>query len=78
LFKFGIFGRGGIGWREDLALDDSGVDLDLVEPRRVDRQVNRDQPRMGRLKTLDGGLAAMRAAVVEDPGDAPCQRCSMR
>jgi len=29
---------------------------------------------MGRLKTLDGGLAAMRAAVVEDPGDAPCQR----
>src|SRR5450756_2601349 len=46
--------RGGVGRGEDLALEDAEVDLDLVEPARVDWQVDRDQPWIGRLKTLDG------------------------
>src|SRR3972149_4910057 len=35
--------RGRVGRREDLALEDAEVDLDLIEPRRVDRQVDEAQ-----------------------------------
>src|ERR1019366_8176300 len=36
--------RGGIGRREDLALEDAEIDLDLVEPTGVDRQMNGHEP----------------------------------
>ena len=63
--------RGGIGWREDLALEDAEVDLDLVEPTGVDREMDGHEARVHLHETSDGGLAPMRAAVVEDPEDAP-------
>ncbi len=54
---------------EDLALDDGEVDLDLVEPRRMDGQVHQDEGRVLRPEPLAGGLAAMAAAVIHDPED---------
>jgi hypothetical protein len=58
--------RGGIGRREDLALEDAEVDLDLVEPAGVDREMDGHEPRVRFDETSDGGPAAVRAAVVED------------
>src|SRR6266511_1008234 len=51
--------RGRVGRREHLALEDAEVDLDLVEPRRVDRQVDEAKVRMGPLEPLDRGLPAV-------------------
>jgi hypothetical protein len=56
--------------REDLALDDREHDLDLVQPRRVGRQVHEDQVRPLALEAVDRGLAGVRGAVVDDPEDA--------
>ena len=58
--------------RQDLALDDREVDLDLVEPGGVDRQVDEHEVR----PLAPGGarrerLAAVRGAVVDDPEHAP-------
>src|SRR5579859_3466853 len=63
--------RGGGGRRENLALEDAEVDLDLVEPTGVDWEMDGHEPRVRLGETSDGGLAPMRAAVVEDPEDAP-------
>ena len=43
-----------------LALHDREVDLDLVEPARVDRAVDRNQSRMGLRQPPHARLAAMR------------------
>lgn len=59
--------RDGIGRREDLALEDAEVDLDLIEPAGVDRY----QPWTRLSETGDGGLTPMRTAAVEHPKDAP-------
>lgn len=63
--------RDGIGPGEDLASEDAGVDLDLVEPARVDGQVDEAQGGMLALEPLDGGLTTVRGAVVDDPEHAP-------
>src|SRR3990170_3046244 len=63
--------RGRVGRREDLALEDAEVDLDLIEPRRVDRQVDEAQGGMLALEPLDRGLTTVRGAVVDDPEHAP-------
>ena len=55
---------------EHLALDDREVDLDLVEPAGVQRQVDEDEVRPAPLEPLDRALAAVRGAVVDDPEDA--------
>jgi hypothetical protein len=39
------------------------VDLDLVEPAGVDREMDRQQQRVRLREAVDGGLATMRAAV---------------
>jgi len=52
---------------EHLALHDREVDLDLVEPGGVHRQVDQPQIGVGALQPFDGCLAAMGAAVVDDP-----------
>lgn len=57
-------------WSKGLALDNGEVDFDLVEPTGMDRAVYGDDVGKGGLETLDGGLAAMRGAVVNDPEDA--------
>src|SRR5450759_2124479 len=63
--------RGGVGRGEDLALEDAEVDLDLVEPARVDREMDGHEARVRFDEPSNGGLAAVRAAVVEDPEDTP-------
>jgi hypothetical protein len=57
--------------REDLTLEHAEVDLDLVEPSGVDRETDGHELRVRLHETSDGGLAPIRAAVVEDPEDAP-------
>jgi hypothetical protein len=47
---------------EQLALDDREVDLDLIQPAGVDREVHEDQARPAALEAIDGGLAAVRGA----------------
>src|SRR5712692_4232704 len=56
-------------WSESLSLDDGEVDLDLVEPARVDRAVNEHEIWESRLKAPDGSLTTVRGAVVDDPKD---------
>ena len=58
--------RGGGGRREDLALEDAEVDLDLVEPAGMDRQVDEAQGGMLALEPLDRGLPTVRGTVVDD------------
>jgi hypothetical protein len=53
--------------REDLALDDREVDLDLVEPTRVDRGVHQREPGPLGLQPCLRSDATMRGAIVHDP-----------
>src|SRR5215210_9364991 len=46
-----------VAWGQRLALEDREVDLDLVQPRGVDGEVDEDQVRPGALQAVDGGLA---------------------
>lgn len=57
-------------WSEGLALDNGEVDFDLIEPTGMDRAVYGYDVGKGRLETLDGSLAAMGGAVVNDPEHA--------
>ncbi len=52
------------------ALDDREVDLDLVEPAGVHRQVDEDEVGPAPLEPLDRLTAAVGGAVVDDPEDA--------
>ena len=52
---------------DDFALDDREDDLDLVQPGGVDGQVDEPQVGPGALEAVDRGLAAVAAAVVDDP-----------
>jgi hypothetical protein len=54
---------------ERLALHDREVELDLVEPGGVDRQVDQAQVLVGALQPVDRGLAGVGGAVVDDPED---------
>ena len=56
---------------KQLALDDRVVDLDLVEPARMDGQVDEDQRGPAALQALDRGLPAVVRAVVDDPNTLP-------
>ena len=55
---------------QNLALDDREVDLDLVEPARMDRGVNQDEVGPAAAEALGGFGATVRGAVVDDPEDA--------
>src|SRR5437879_13624492 len=65
-----IVERGSVRRGEDLALKDREVDLDLVQPAGVDRQVDGHQVGVGFLQAPDGSLAAVRTAVGGHPEDA--------
>src|SRR5215216_4230196 len=54
---------------QDLALNYREIDLDLVEPGGVYREVNEPQIGPRSLKTLHGSLSTMRGAVVHHPED---------
>src|SRR5262249_62003705 len=54
---------------KDLTLDDREVDLDLVEPARVDRGVHQDDGGPLRPQTATGLLATVRRAVVGNTED---------
>src|SRR5579859_6609355 len=52
---------------DDFALDDEEDDLDLIQPRRVDRQVDEPQVGPGAFEAINRCLTAVRAAVVDQP-----------
>jgi hypothetical protein len=54
---------------EHLSLHDREVDLDLVEPARVQGQVDEDEVRPAALEPLDRAATAVRGAVVDDSED---------
>src|SRR5436309_13757684 len=54
---------------EDLPLDDGKVDFNLVKPTGMNRTVDEDKPGILLLETLNGGQAAMRGAVIDNPED---------
>jgi hypothetical protein len=56
--------------RENLALHDREINLDLIEPAGVHRSVNGNNRGPAVLEALDAPLAAMRRAIVENPKDA--------
>ena len=56
---------------EDLALDDGVVDLDLVEPGSVDRQLHEYGVGPPGVEAVAGFLAAMAGAVVDHPEHSP-------
>ena len=56
--------------REGFALQDREVDLDLVDPARVGGQVHQGEIVELCLETVDGALAAVNGAAVNDPEDA--------
>lgn len=52
---------------ERLALQDREVDFDLIEPARMDGQVNEDELGPLLCEPVNGALAAMNGAVVDHP-----------
>src|SRR5947207_14949534 len=58
---------GEVAGRQHLALDDGKVDLDLVQPTRMNGRENRDQGRPLALKTLHGLRSPMAGTVVHNP-----------
>ena len=59
-----------VSGREGFALQDREVDLDLVHPARVRGQVHQGEIVELCLETVDGALAAVNGAAVDDPEDA--------
>src|SRR5437660_4514592 len=57
--------------REDLALDDGEIDLNLIEPTGVDGGVDEHELRPPGLQPRAGAVAPMRGTVVRDPEDTP-------
>src|SRR5712692_1938276 len=57
--------------RQDLALDDGEVDLDLIEPTRMDGAVNEHQMRVLPLQSVHGARTTVGRAAVNDPEDTP-------
>ena len=64
---------GEVGGLDDLALHDGEVDLDLVEPGRVDREVDEHGAGPGLAHPLDRGRTGVGGAVVHDPEHPPCR-----
>ena len=60
-------GAGEVVGRQDLALHDREVDLDLVEPSGMARGMDELQPGVPCLRPLDGSRSAVRGAVVDNP-----------
>jgi hypothetical protein len=61
--------RAEIVGRENLALHDREINLDLIEPAGVYRSVDGNNRGPAGLEALDAPLAAMRGAIVENPKD---------
>jgi hypothetical protein len=70
VFDFGQAAK--VARRQDLALDDREVDLDLIEPTRVDRSMDHGYCWMGSLEPLNGGCASVGRPIVHDPKDTSC------
>lgn len=62
--------RGKVGGRERLSLENGEVDLDLVQPARVDGEVDENEIRPPRLEPGRGSGSAMNRSVVDNPEDA--------
>ena len=63
-----------VSGRESFALQDREVDLDLVDPARVLGQEHQGEVVELCLETVDGALAAVNGAAVNDLEDAPGRR----
>src|SRR5574337_853816 len=59
-----------VAGREQLALDDGEVDLDLVEPTGMNGSVHEDDVAPSLANSHCGTVAAVRSAVISDPEDA--------
>src|SRR5918996_6213263 len=59
--------RGEVVRRQHFALDDGEIDLDLVEPARVDRRVDENEAGPAGAQPRPGALAAVGGSVVDDP-----------
>src|SRR5208283_1648645 len=66
------FEIGEIAWREELTLNNGEVDLDLVEPTRMDRRVDQDDVWPLGSQSSSGTLAAVGGTVVCDEEHAMC------
>jgi hypothetical protein len=55
---------------KDLALENGEVDLDLIQPARMDRQVNQDENGPAPGEALHGPFAPVGGAIVHDPENA--------
>lgn len=61
-----------VGGCKKLAVDNGKVDLHLVKPTGVDRQVHENQVGIPFLQPFDGTPTAVRRSVIHDPEDTPC------
>src|SRR2546423_767849 len=64
-----VLERADIGRSENLALEDREVDLDLIQPAGVNRQMDEHEVGVRILNTLGRHVGAMRATVVDHPED---------
>lgn len=69
-----VVGHSGLGrevrWGERFPLENGKVDLDLIQPAGVHRQVHQDEGGPARLKRDNGPLPAMDGPVVDYPEHA--------
>src|SRR5215212_233691 len=65
--SFDLVQVGEVVGRQHFALHDGEVDLDLVQPGSVHRQVDQAQVPPAAFQPVDRGLAAVGAAIVDDP-----------
>ena len=62
--------RGRVVGREHFALQDGEEYLDLIQPTGVQRKMDEAELAIGNTQSLDGPLAAVRGAVIDDPEDS--------
>src|SRR2546423_9383410 len=66
-----VLERADLGRSENLALEDREVDLDLIQPAGVNRQMDEHEVGVRILNTLGRHVGALRATVVDQPEDTP-------
>src|SRR5471030_503552 len=60
---------GKVVWGEDLSLNNRKVDFNLVQPTGMHRSVDQPEILIAAFESIDGTLAAVTAAVVDNPED---------
>ena len=68
---FELLKIGKVVWREHFTLHDREIDLDLVEPARMDGRMDNHTVRPLLTEPIDTTLSAMNGSIVDDPEHAP-------